>query len=136
MEMILANGNRVKVSLGEIKEFIQAMPSPLPNPYWRYSELLAEQEVMSFLAGESNKDDLLKIARYILIFTENISFAAYLFDKSEGNPNQGKEFNMPVVQQLRELYQKVSNNKQSVKDVSQTVYEMEKLCMTIGVGSL
>jgi len=133
--MILANENRVKVSLGEIQEFITEGPSPIANAYWRYSELLTEQEVMRFLAGESNKEELQKIARYLLIFTENISFSAYLFDKSEGKPDQTKEFNMPAVKKLRELYQQIKDDRHTM-GLYRLVSEMESLCLEIGVDPL
>jgi len=61
--MILANGQTVKVSLKELRDFITEMPAPIPNAYWRYSELLTEQEVMRFLAGESSQEELQKVAR-------------------------------------------------------------------------
>jgi len=119
--MILANGDKVKVTLGEMREFISEMPCPVPNPYWRYSELLTEQEVMKFLAGESSQEELKKVARYLLIFTENIAFAAHLYDKSEGHDN-GREFNMPALEKLRGFYRTISNGR----------HEMESICLEIG----
>jgi len=110
MKMILANGNRVKVSLGEIRDFITTMATPIPNAYWRHSELLSEEEVMRFLRGESNQDELKKIARYILIYTENLAFTAYLFDKADGDTERTKEFNMPAIKKLREIYRQVTQN--------------------------
>ncbi len=136
MEMILANGRRVKVSLGEVQEYITECPSPIPNAYWRYSELLSEEEVMRFLAGQSNKEELQKIARYLLIFTENTSFAAYLFDKAEGTPDLTKEFNMPAVKRLREVYQQVKDDRHTMMGLYRLVSEMESLCLEIGVAPL
>jgi len=88
----------------------QGWNCPVPNPYWRYSELLTEQEVMKFLAGESSQEELKKVARYLLIFTENIAFAAHLYDKSEGHDN-GREFNMPALEKLRGFYRTISNGR-------------------------
>lgn len=133
MEMILTNGNRVKVSLKEIREFITEMCCPIPNPYWRWSELLTEQEVMGFLKGESTRDELEKVARYMLIYTENLSFTAYLFDKADGEPERTKQFNMPAVKKLRELYQKVKDNSANHANAVNLVYEMENICMEMGV---
>jgi len=131
MEMILANGDKVKVTLGEMREFISEMPCPVPNPYWRYSELLTEQEVMKFLAGESSQEELKKVARYLLIFTENIAFAAHLYDKSEGHDN-GREFNMPALEKLRGFYRTISNGRQSRDGIARLVHEMESICLEIG----
>jgi len=136
MEMILANGNRVKVSLEEVRDFITEMPCPIANASWRHSELLTEQEVMSFLAGHSDKEELQKIARYLLIFTENIAFAAYLFDKAEDKPDQTKEFNMPAIKKLRELYQQVKDNRHTMMGLYRLVSEMESMCLEIGADPL
>ena len=132
MEMILANGNKVKVSLGEVHDFITVMPTPIPNAYWRYSELLTEEEVMRFLAGESTREELQKVARYLLIYTENLAFNAYLFNKANGGDPEGtKEFSMPTVKKLRELYQKAKDNPSM-----ETVYEMQSVCLKIGADPL
>lgn len=136
MEMILANGNKVKVSLGELRDFITEMATPIPNPYWRHSELLSEEEVLRFLKGESTQDEFKKVARYLLIYTENLAFTGYLFDKAEGKPDQTREFNMPAVKKLRELYQKTTNGRQSKLELSQTVNQMESICLKIGVDPL
>jgi len=135
MEMILSNGNKVKVSLEEIREFIQEMPCPIPNAYWRHSELLTEQEVMRFLAGESSQEELRKIARYILIFTENLAFTAHLYDKSEGHDN-GRDLNMPALEKLRGFYRTISNSRQSRDGIARLVHEMESVCLEIGAGPL
>lgn len=132
-KMILANGSKVKVTLKEIRDFITEMPSPIPNAYWRHSELLSEEEVMRFLKRESSEDEVRKIARYLLIYTENLAFTGYLFDKSESKPDQTREFNIPALKKLRELYQKVKDNRH---DISPLVNEMESVCMQIGADPL
>lgn len=131
MQFQLANGAKVDVSPEEMGEFITQVL--MANPYWRYSGLLNEDEVTRFLLKATNdKAELVKIARYILIHFENLSLACYLFDKSEGHPEQGKEFNMPVIQKLRDIYQKVRDNTHDVTDMWESVWEMENLC--IGQG--
>lgn len=136
MEMILANGNKVKVTLGEIRNFITEMPTPIPNAYWRYSELLSEDEVMRFLAGESNQEELQKIARYLLIYTENLAFSAYLFNKAKGKPDQTKDFNIPAVRKLRRFYRAVKDNRQMTKVLARLVREMGNICLEIGADPL
>jgi len=135
LEMILANGNKVKVSVTEIQEYVTEFPCPIPNPYWRYSELLTEEEVMRYLSGESNEEELRKIARYILIYTENLAFTAHLYDKSEGHDN-GREFNMPAVERLREIYHRVTKDPRIAEELAGDVHEMESVCMEIGTDPL
>lgn len=134
MELELANGQHVQVSQEEASEFITQVL--IPNPYWRYSGLLTEVEVMRFLGRRSTEEELKKVARYLLTYTENLSFTAYLFDKSEGKLNLSREFNMPVIKKLRELYQKIIDNSYNTPLVSQLVNEMEHVCMEIGADPL
>jgi len=134
MGLVLANGQHVEVSQEEVMEFITQLL--IPNPDWRYSGLLSQGERERFLRGESTRDDLRKVARYILIYEENLSFTAYLFDKSEGKPDQTRDFNMPVIKNLRELYQKIIDNSHKTPPISQLVYEMQNACMEIGADPL
>ena len=132
MRMILANGKTVKVSLGEIREFVTEMKAPVPNPDWHYSELLTEDEVMRFLKGESTREELQKVAQYLLIYTENLAFYAYLFNKANGGDPEGpKDFSMPTVKKLRNLYRKAKDNPSM-----ETIYEMESVCLEIGADPL
>lgn len=57
----------------------------------------------------------------------------YLFDKADGEPERTKEFNMPAIKKLRELYQKVKDNCHSPRGV---VNEMEGICLEIGADPL
>ena len=134
--VILANGNRVNVSQAEIGEFLTELSAPLANPYWRHSGLLSEAEVMEYLSGEGGKNKLRKIARYLLIYTENLAFTAYLFDKAEGKPDQGKELNMPAVEKLRGLYRAVTDRCQGREGIARLVHEMESVCLEIGADPL
>ncbi len=134
IHLTLANGKDVEVSQEEVNEFITQVL--IPNPDWRYSGLLTQEEVMRYLKGEGSRDELKKVAQYLLIYTENLSFTAYLFGKSEEHPDRGKEFNMPAVKKLRELYQKVSDDTHQVLDISKDVHEMEAVCLEIGVDPL
>jgi hypothetical protein len=134
MELILMNGHHVEVSQEEIKEFITQFL--ISNPYWRHSGLLSQEEVMRYLKRESSCDELKKVARYLLIYVENLSFTAYLFDKSEGNPDQGKEFNMPIIKKLRHTYRRLLKNQRTPSRLAGGVYEMENLCLKIGADPL
>ena len=134
MELELVNGQHVEVSQEELSEFITQ--DLIPNPDWHHSGLLSQGEWERFLRGESTRDELRKVARYLLIYTENLSFTAYLFDKSEGKPDQTREFNMPVIKKLRKLYQKIIDNSHKTPSVSQLVYEMQDICMETGADPL
>jgi len=134
IQLTLMNGQRVEVSQEEVNEFITQIV--VPNPDWRHSGLLSQEEVMRFLKGESNMDELKKVARYILIYEENLAFTAYLFDKSEGNPDQGKEFNLPAVKKLRGIYRRVTGTQRTAEDLAGDVHEMENLCLKTGANPL
>lgn len=130
MRMILANKKRVEVSQEEADEFITQLL--IPNPDWHHSGLLSEGEVMRFLKGRSNQEKLKKIAWYILTYTENLAFTGYLFDKADGEPERTKEFNLPSIKKLRELYQEVNDNGHTMMELSRIVNEMEGICLEIG----
>ena len=134
MELILMNGQRVEVSQEEVSEFITFFL--VPNPQWRHSGLLTEKEWMRYLKEESTQDELKKVARYILIYMENLSFTGYLFDKSEGEPQRTKEFNMPAVKKLREIYRRMTENQRTAKELVGDVWEMENICMELGASPL
>lgn len=133
IRLTLANGKDVEVSQEEVNEFITQVL--IPNPDWRHSGLLTLEEAMRYLEGKSTLDDLRKVARYILIYEENLTFTAFLFDKANGESERTKEFNMWVIKKLRGLYRKVSDNTQ-VLEISQTVHEMENTCLEIGADPL
>ncbi len=130
----LMNGAHVKVSQEEIEEFITQVL--IPNPDWRHSRLLTEGEVLRYLKNESSRADLQKVGRYILIYEENLAFTAFLFEKSKGHPDQGKEFNMPALRKLRDLYQKVSKSQHDSGALAGDVHEMEKTCLEVGADPL
>ncbi len=134
VQMILMNGARVEVSQEDANEFITQIL--IPNPDWHHSGLLTKEEVLRYLECKSTGDELRKVARYILIYEENLTFTAFLFNKSEGHPDQGKEFNMPAVKKLRDLYQTVGDNSHTVLNISQIVAEMETTCLEIGADPL
>ena len=132
--LTLANGKNVEVSQEEVNEFITQIL--IQNPDWLQSGLLTEEEVMRYLKDEGSRDDLKKVARYILVYKENQAFLGYLFDKADGEPERNKEFNMPVVKKLRELYALCATKGQSYQRPSDIVHEMENLCMETGADPL
>ena len=135
IQLTLMNGARVEVSPKEVRGFI-TQKVLTPNPDWRYSGLLSEEEVMRFLKGESPQDELKKVARYILIHEENLSLTGYLFDKADGEPGRTKEFNMPAIKKLREIYRRVTENQRTLDELAGDVYEMENICMETGADPL
>ena len=134
MRIVLANGKTVEASPEEMSDFVTAVL--IPNAYWRHSGYLSEEEVMRFLKGGSERDELKKVARYILVYTENLAFSAYLFGKAEGKPDESKEFNMPALKKLRGLYRVVMKNRQSKTGLQRIVNEMENVCLEIGADPL
>lgn len=134
IKLRLMNDHEVEVSQEEIGEFITQVL--VPNPFWRHSGLLTPMEWVRYVQGRSTPNELVKVARYILIFTENLSFTAYLFDKSEGHSGQGKEFNMPVVKKLREIYHLTKEMATAQEERASNVSHMVSLCLEIGADPL
>lgn len=129
----LMNGKEVEVSQEEIAEFISEVL--MPNPFWSHSQLLGKEEAMAYLKGESTQEGLRKVARYILIFFENLSFSGYLFDKAEGE-HLTEEFNKPVINKLREIYLRVTKEQRTIEELAGDVHEMENLCTEMGAGPM
>jgi len=134
VELILMNGARVEVSQEEVKEFITQIV--IPNPDWHHSGLLAPGEYMSYLMGKICPEVLRRVARYFLIYEENLAFTAFLFDKAEGNPDQTKEFNMPALKKLREIFRRVIEDKRTPEELAGDVHEMENVCLETGADPL
>lgn len=134
VQITLINGASVEVSPEEVNEFITQVL--IPNPDWHYSGLLTPGEYLSYLMGKICPEVLRKVARYFLIYEENLAFTKYLFDKSEGHPDQGKEFNMPAIKKLREIYRRVTEDQRSPEELAGDVHEMENTCLETGADPL
>lgn len=134
VHIILMNGAGVEVSQEEIKEFVTQIL--IPNPDWHYSGLLTHGEYLSYVTGRTCPEVLRKVARYFLIYEENLAFTAFLFDKSEGNPEKTKEFNMPTIKALRDIYRRVTEDQRTPEDLAGDVHEMENLCLETGADPL
>lgn len=134
VEFSLMNGKKVDVSQEEINEFITQVL--MANPYWRHSGLLGKDELLGYLQGKKDPKVLRKIARYILIYFENQSFTAWLFDKSTGETVGTKEFNMPILKKLRDIYQGIIQDRRSPEELAGDVHEMENACMEMGSDPL
>jgi hypothetical protein len=134
MQLELANGKKVEVSQEEIDAYITQ--ELIPNPYWIYSGLLTTEEVMRFLQKESTEDELRKIARYLLVFIENLSFTGYLFDRSAGQLGMTTELNMPVGAEVREMYKRIESSDRTFEELSGDAYEIVNKLRSIGVDGL
>lgn len=134
MQLILANQKRVEVSKEEMQQFITVVL--ITNPYWRQTRQLSEDEVQRFVARASTDAEIRKVARYTLIFAENVAFSAYLFDKADGIPDRTRELNLPAIKKLRDLYQKMLDNRQTMMDLCHIMDQMLGICLRIGVDPL
>lgn len=128
------NGQIVEVSGEELNEFITQVLAP--NPYWEYTGMLSNEMVERYFKGESTAAELAAIARYILVFIENLTFTCYLLDKSETWPGNTKELNMPVIMKLRQMYKDMNANHRPLKELAGDVHEMENACIAIGADLL
>ncbi len=134
MKIILANAYAVEITEVDFIDIITESRVPIPNVHWKHSGLLSREEVTRFLKGDKDPGEMKKLARYILIYAENLVFSACLFNKAQGgNPDAPKEFGMPKVNRLKKLYQKVLRSRQSMPNVYYTVNEMLKVCSEIGI---
>jgi hypothetical protein len=134
IQIKLMNGRNVEVSKEELNEFITQVLAP--NPYWRYTGMLNEEIVERYFKGEIPAAELAAIARYFLVFIENLTFTGYLLDKSESGPGNTKEFNMPVITKLRQMYKDLNANHRPLKELAGDVHEMENACLEIGADPL
>lgn len=134
MKIILANGQDIEATQEEIEEFITQLL--IPNPDWHHSKQLTEREVAKYLKSESSSDELKKVAKYLIIYIENLAFSAYLFAKAEGKADESKEFNMPALKKIRQLYRKATGAQQNTHNLAGDVHEMEHVCLEIGADPL
>jgi len=107
----LRDGTQVFVGKDEVEEFVTEILTP--NPYWRFSGLLVEAEVIQFLNNEANVLTLERVALYVLVYVENMAFSAWLIIKQregEERAEDYKEFVMPVIKKLREMYLDIKEN--------------------------
>jgi hypothetical protein len=134
LPIVLMNGAQLEVSQEEIREYITQLL--IPNPDWHHSGLLTREEVERYLKDEASPEDLKRVARYILIYEENLAFSGYLFDKADGEPERTKEFNMPTLKKLRAIYLRVITSPQNAKELAGDVHEMENTCLETGADPL
>jgi hypothetical protein len=134
VQFALMNGARVEVSREEVNEFITKIL--VPNPDWRHSGLLTEEERARYLKNEASQEDLKKVAWYILIYEENLAFSGYLFDRADGEPERTKEFNMPALKKLREIYHRVTESQRTPEELAGDVHQMENVCLETGADPL
>ena len=104
MRFTLASGKTVDVPESKIREIVTTTMTP--NPFWRYSRLLTEGEVMSFLQGSSDPKLLKRVAYYILVYAENITLSGYLYGLAEDSPSGAETYlghMKPLLELLRSL---------------------------------
>jgi len=118
------------------------------NPYWKANKLLSVDEVRTFVEYMIQKevgnsydmpDELVKkIARYVLIYAENIAFSvAVTYAEQSAMSHNVKDlvgyiqFIMPFLEQLREMFRMVKE-----KPDPEIVNEMILLCLNYGMDPL
>lgn len=118
----------------ECQDFITG--ALVPNPQWRYSGLLGQDQVMRYLKGEATLQDARAVIGYILIYQENLSLTAYLFSKATSvkEAEESKEYNLPVLKKIRALAALASTDK--IDRLNQIAHEMENLCLEVGADPL
>jgi len=107
------------------------------NPYWRFSNYISKQELLTFfdlelgkisLDDESKSKLLRKIADYILFYVENMTLAVYILAK-QINPKEAQDYlkwMQQHLEKLRELHRKTQNNPtiEKVKQMIDTALEI------------
>lgn len=120
------------------------------NPYWQYNGLLEKDEVLSLakclhmlgLKLECNMDPKLikKIARYIVIYAENVqlmnfltaSEAAIIHEDREGKTiKEFLNYAIPFLMTLRKLYRQII-----MEPKPETLAKMLELCLQSGIDPL
>lgn len=90
-----ANPEGIWVTDGETGDLVALTPDKFPevirpaiwfeNVFWRTSGYLTEDQVMTYFRQEPlEKDDAYKIAKYILLYAQNMACASWLFCEPTG----------------------------------------------------
>jgi len=128
MQTTLADLRKIGEALNIITTEIQI------NPYWEYSKLLNEEEILEFLEKKENCNlELLKdVAYYILTYAENITLAASLANDFDSNY---LEWMMSCLEKLRKLLKQIHDARSS-KEAYRKVRQMINVCLTYGIDPL
>lgn len=93
------------------------------NPYWRFSGLLTQEEVMKYMRGEElTPDEAHKLGDYILIWVQNNACAVWLFLPQTEREGYFKKM-LPIIAKLHELLGKCKS-RQEVKEMMWTAIEV------------
>ncbi len=130
----LMNGKQVELTRPEFDEFISDVM--VPNPQWQHSGLLDKEEVARYLSGRATVQDLHKVARYILVYQENLTLTAYLFAKAESqnNANDSKSYNLPYLMKIRAMHSLAATEK--INLLNKIAHKMENICLEVGADPL
>jgi len=135
MRFVLISGEEVEVSDEKVASIVRS-GKLLANPYWRYSNLLTEEEVMLYLKRKADSETLKKIAEYIVVFAENLILTNYLYSLAE-NSKVGENYlkiQLPLLKELRSSLQSL-DMAWCVK-IEETVNEMLSKCRDYGIDPL
>ena len=105
-----------------------------PNPYWRHSGLLSSSEIKKFMDRTENVLTLVRIARYIVIWAENMVFTAWLMIRmveGEEEAESYAESMIPFLEKLREMYKEVEKSARR-----EIVEKMIEECIRVGLDPL
>lgn len=137
MKFLLMTGKEVVVSEAEIREIVKS-GMVIANPYWVYSGLLREDEVIAYLNHKADVDILKRIAKYILVFVENLALTNYMFLLAE-NREEAEEYLNSQKQLLNfseQLNTSVQTGTRSLEELEELVRSMISKCMTFGIDPL
>lgn len=122
----------VEVSEDVVKEIISV---ELTNCFhWQCPSIdLDYSGVMDFLEGKPDLGLLKKVARYILVYTENLVLANYVYQRilNPGNADKYLESMKPLLHELRRLYELLQGKPYDV--YRPLVDEMLSLCLRYGI---
>jgi len=105
-----------------------------PNPYWRWSGLLDESTILAYLKGSEDPEVLKKIARYVLIYVENMAFNVFMdLMLTEGVDRAMSYFDWmtPTLTTIRNIWEQVKK-----KPSRKLVEEMVKTAIQVGLDPL
>jgi len=108
MIFVIPNGKRVEVEDSKVKQIVTTKLSPVF--YWMHTDSISKEDILSFLERRADFETVKKICWYILFYAENLVFSCYLL--TLGNEGREKaeeylEFNLPLLEKLRELRKEV-----------------------------
>ena len=117
------------------KRFRLLTTKKLKNPYWRFNNLLNENEVNEFLKGTKDLALLQKVSFYILAHVENLTLQVLKYlrvNLKKEDADKHLEFTKPIIRKLRKIYKEIHKTN-DVKKVSSLIDEMVSICLEVGI---